>query len=116
MSTHHTHIPVDVQKQIDSHPVVLYMKGTPEFPLCPYASTVVSILHQLQVEFKAYDVADNVELKEAVKKFSGEQTTPQLYIRGTHIGGSDKVVPLFDSGELQKLLADLWTKESTLVE
>lgn len=96
--------PDDIRQQITSHAVVLFMKGSPDFPQCGFSGRVVQILRQLGVDFTSFDVLQNAELRQAIKEFSNWPTLPQLYIHGEFIGGSDIVSELYQSGELKKLL------------
>lgn len=93
-----------IQNDISSNNVVLYMKGNEKFPMCGFSSTVVQILNKLNVEFKAVDVLQDMELREGIKTFTNWPTIPQLYIKGEFIGGCDIVREMYQSGELQTLL------------
>lgn len=86
--------------------VVLYMKGNPTFPQCGFSSTVVQILKHIGVDFKSYDVLQDEELREGIKKYSSWPTIPQLYVKEEFVGGCDIVREMFDSGELSKLFDD----------
>ncbi|MFV9989227.1 MAG: Grx4 family monothiol glutaredoxin [Coxiella endosymbiont of Dermacentor nuttalli] len=97
-----------IRKQIKNNPIVLYMKGTPDFPQCGFSGHVVHILRQCgEVNFTSFNVLELTELRQGIKDFSNWPTIPQLYIKGNFIGGSDIVSELFESGELKKLLEDL---------
>lgn len=93
-----------IQKQIDSHDVVVYMKGTAEFPQCGFSSLVVQVLAQLSVPFLDVNVLEDSELRQGIKDFTNWPTIPQLYIKGEFIGGCDIVREMYESGELQDLL------------
>lgn len=94
-----------IKQDIDNNDVVLYMKGTPDFPQCGFSGRVVQILEQCGVsDYFSVNVLENPDVRQGVKDFSSWPTIPQLYIRGQFIGGSDIVSEMFDSGELQKLL------------
>lgn len=95
-----------IRSELESHPVVLYMKGDRTFPQCGFSARVVEILDKLQVEYHAHDVLSDPELRFGMKYFSNWPTFPQLFIKGELIGGCDIVSQLFESGELQKSLAD----------
>ena len=86
--------------------VVLYMKGNPTFPQCGFSSTVVQILKHLSVNFQSYDVLQDEELREGIKKYSKWPTIPQLYIKEEFIGGCDIIREMFESGELKQFLDD----------
>ena len=93
-----------IQKDIDTNRVMLYMKGTPEFPMCGFSKTVVDILKHLDVEFASVNVLEDMEIREGIKEFSDWPTIPQLYVSGEFVGGCDIAVEMFQSGELQTLL------------
>jgi monothiol glutaredoxin len=95
-----------IRQAVTGNDVVLFMKGTPEFPQCGFSSTVVKILDHLGVPYAAANVLEDPELREGVKTFSDWPTIPQLYIKGEFIGGCDIVREMFQSGELQTLLAE----------
>ena len=84
--------------------VVLYMKGNPTFPQCGFSSTVVQILKHIGVNFQSYDVLQDEELREGVKKYSNWPTIPQLYVKEEFVGGCDIIREMFESGELKELL------------
>ena len=86
--------------------VVLYMKGNPTFPQCGFSSTVVQILKHLGVNFQSYDVLQDEELREGIKKYSKWPTIPQLYIKEEFIGGCDIIREMVESGELKQFLDD----------
>ena len=100
--TAHDQIAQDIQE----NPVVLYMKGTPVFPQCGFSATVVQILSNLGVKYKAVDVLKDPEVRQGIKEFSNWPTIPQLYVKGEFVGGSDIMMEMYESGELQQLLAD----------
>lgn len=93
-----------IEKQISSHPVILYMKGTKERPECGFSAQVVEILKELNVDFVTYNVLADPELRQGIKDFSDWPTIPQLYINKEFIGGCDITTELYESGELQNLL------------
>lgn len=95
-----------IEKEIKSHDVVLYMKGTAAFPQCGFSSLVVQVLSQLQVPFKDINILEDSELRQGIKDFANWPTIPQLYIKGEFIGGCDIVREMFQSGELQALFKD----------
>ncbi|MBK6847996.1 MAG: Grx4 family monothiol glutaredoxin [Proteobacteria bacterium] len=90
-----------VETAIRSHKVVLFMKGVPDFPQCGFSARAAECLERLGVQFAAFDVLPDRELREAIKEYSRWPTLPQLYIEGELIGGSDIVTELFQSGELK---------------
>jgi monothiol glutaredoxin len=95
-----------IQGEIDQHPVMLYMKGTPMFPQCGFSARVVQILSHLQVPFQSANVLEDMELREGIKEFSQWPTVPQLYVKGEFVGGCDIVMEMFQSGELESLLEE----------
>ena len=97
-------IETKIQDMIDSHSVVLFMKGTPDFPQCGFSGKVAHILKQCGAQFEGVNVLMDPELRQGIKDFSKWPTIPQLYIRGQFVGGCDIVSEMFESGELQQLL------------
>jgi monothiol glutaredoxin len=94
-----------IQNDIDAHPVVLYMKGTPVFPQCGFSAQVVQVLSLVGVKFKAFDVLADDQLRQGIKEFSNWPTVPQLYVKGEFVGGCDIVREMYQSGELVELLS-----------
>jgi len=94
-----------IKEQVSAHPIVLYMKGTPQFPQCGFSANAVQILQACGVKnLFTVNVLEEPEIRDGVKEFANWPTIPQLYIKGQFIGGSDIVREMYDSGELQKLL------------
>lgn len=97
-----------IREQVTSHPVVLYMKGTPQFPQCGFSANAVAILRACGVEqFFSVNVLENQDIREGVKQYANWPTIPQLYINGQFVGGADIMREMYQSGELQKLLHDI---------
>jgi len=95
-----------IQKDISTHDVFLYMKGTPDAPKCGFSANVVRILSAYpNVKYGSRDVLEDEYVREAIKQFSDWPTLPQLFIHGEFVGGSDIVGNMYKSGELDKLLA-----------
>ncbi|MEL6790566.1 MAG: Grx4 family monothiol glutaredoxin [Pseudomonadota bacterium] len=94
-----------IQTQVSANPVMLFMKGTPDFPQCGFSSTVVQILNYLGVEFASENVLASDELREGIKAFSDWPTIPQLYVKGEFVGGCDIVREMFETGELRGFLS-----------
>ena len=92
-----------IQDQVTKDDVVLYMKGTPVFPMCGFSAAVVQILSQTGVKFASYNVLDDAELRQGLKEFSNWPTFPQLYVNGELVGGCDIVREMYQSGELAQL-------------
>jgi len=95
-----------IQAEIEAAPVMLYMKGTAMFPQCGFSARVVQILTHLNVPFKTANVLEDMELREGIKEFSSWPTIPQLYVKGEFVGGCDIITEMFQSGELETLLAE----------
>jgi monothiol glutaredoxin len=95
-----------IQGEIAENPVMLYMKGNAMFPQCGFSARVVQILTHLEVPFKTANVLEDAELREGIKQFSQWPTIPQLYVKGELVGGCDIVTEMFQSGELETLLAE----------
>ena len=92
-----------IQREVEDHPVVVFMKGTPMFPRCASSAAVVEILSRLGIEFKAVDVLTDRALRDGIKVFSDWPTLPQLYVKGEFVGGCDIVREMLESGELRLL-------------
>lgn len=92
----------DIKDTVTNNPVVLFMKGTPQFPMCGFSGQVVQILDYLGVPYKGVNVLDNQDVREGIKTYSNWPTIPQLYVKGEFIGGCDIVREMFQSGELQQ--------------
>lgn len=92
-----------IKEYLRKNDVVLFMKGTADFPLCGFSATVVQILRNLQIPFKDVNVLADPALRQGIKDFTNWPTIPQLYVKGTFIGGCDIVKEMFESGELQDL-------------
>ena len=95
-----------IQALVDSNDVVLFMKGSPLFPQCGFSSRAVAILNHLGAEFESVDVLQDQGIRQGIKAFSDWPTIPQLYVKGEFVGGSDIMMEMFESGELQQLLTD----------
>ena len=95
-----------IKEQIDSNPVLLYMKGTPDFPQCGFSGQVVQILNYLGVEYDSANVLESDELREGIKTYTNWPTIPQLYVKGEFVGGSDIMMEMYEAGELQTLMQE----------
>lgn len=94
-----------IRNQVTSNSVVLYMKGSPQFPQCGFSSVVAQVLKACGLkDYVAVDVLADPEIREGIKAYANWPTIPQLYIKGELIGGADIVREMYESGELQKLL------------
>ena len=95
----------DIRADIAGNDIVLFMKGTPQFPMCGFSGQVVQILDYLGVPYKGVNVLENEAIRQGVKEFSSWPTIPQLYVKGEFVGGCDIVREMFQSGELQQHLS-----------
>jgi monothiol glutaredoxin len=94
-----------IKEQVSGHPVVLYMKGTPQQPQCGFSAMTVQALNACGVsQFFSVNVLADQEIRQGIKEYANWPTIPQLYINGEFVGGSDIVREMYQSGELQKLL------------
>ena len=94
-----------IKQQVTGNPVVLYMKGTAQFPQCGFSANAVRILNALGIkEFFSVDVLANSDIRQGIKDYANWPTIPQLYIHGEFIGGSDIMTEMYQSGELQVLI------------
>jgi len=101
-----------IQQTIDEHPVVLFMKGTAQFPQCGFSGRAVQVLRAVGVkQMVTVNVLEDDEVRQAIKDFSNWPTIPQLYVAGEFIGGSDIVQEMFESGELHKLIPEAATRQ-----
>ena len=98
-----------IKSQIETNPIILYMKGSPQFPMCGFSGRAVEALKQCGVEFAYVDILQSPEIRANLPQVSNWPTFPQLFIKGELVGGSDIVVELFENGELQKMIADAQT-------
>ena len=94
-----------IDNEVKGNEVVLFMKGTPQFPMCGFSGQVVQILDHLGVDFKDINVLEDMSVREGIKAYSNWPTIPQLYVKGEFIGGCDIVREMFEAGELQELLS-----------
>ena len=94
-----------IKQQVTGNPVVLYMKGTPQFPQCGFSANAVQILRACGVsKLFTVNVLEEPEIRQGIKEYANWPTIPQLYIKGEFVGGSDIMREMYQSGELQKLL------------
>jgi monothiol glutaredoxin len=99
-----------IQNEVATNDVVLFMKGTPQMPQCGFSGQVAFILDKLGVPFKGHNVLASMELREGIKAYTNWPTIPQLYVKGEFVGGCDIVKEMFQSGELQQLMAEKGVK------
>jgi monothiol glutaredoxin len=95
-----------IKSQLSAAPVVLYMKGTPDFPQCGFSAQAVGALRASKATFQYVNIFEDPEVREALKTYSNWPTFPQLYVNGELIGGCDIVVEMYKSGELKQLLSE----------
>ena len=93
-----------IEEQLNAHDVLLYMKGTPDFPQCGFSGQTVAALNAVGKPFAFVNIFEDQEIREGLKVYSNWPTFPQLYVKGELVGGSDIVVEMYNSGELQTLL------------
>ncbi len=93
-----------IKDQLGSHSIVLYMKGTPDFPQCGFSAQTVQVLKDCAVQFMYINVFEDLEVREALKEYSNWPTYPQLYIKGELVGGCDIIMDLHSKGELKGML------------
>ena len=98
------HVSQNIENEINSNDVMLFMKGTPVFPQCGFSARVVDILTKVGVKFATVNVLESDEMREGIKEFSNWPTIPQLYVKKEFIGGCDIITEMFESGELLELL------------
>jgi monothiol glutaredoxin len=95
-----------IKEQLTQNRVVLYMKGTPQFPQCGFSATVAEVLKRCGVtDYASFNVLQDDALRQGIKEFSNWPTVPQLYVDGEFVGGCDIVREMYQTGELQQLLA-----------
>ena len=95
-----------IDNEVKSNDVVLFMKGTPQFPQCGFSGQVVQILDHVGVGYKGLNVLESAELRNGIKTYSNWPTIPQLYVKGEFVGGCDIIREMFQAGELQQLFSE----------
>jgi monothiol glutaredoxin len=95
-----------IEQLVKSNDVVLFMKGTALFPQCGFSSRAVAILDHLGATYETVDVLQDPEIRAGIKEYSDWPTVPQLYVKGEFVGGSDIMMAMFESGELQQLVTE----------
>jgi monothiol glutaredoxin len=99
-----------IEQQLNEFPILLYMKGSPDFPQCGFSAQVVGALKECEQRFAFVNILEDPELRAGLKDFSDWPTFPQLYVQGELLGGSDIVVEMYESGELKKVFDDIETE------
>lgn len=95
-----------IQDQIAKHPMILYMKGTPQFPQCGFSGQVVQLLKLCKAEYAYVNILENPDIRSELPKYANWPTFPQLWKGGVLLGGCDILTELYDSGDLIKLIID----------
>ncbi|CAN5303747.1 Grx4 family monothiol glutaredoxin [soil metagenome] len=95
-----------IENEVKTNPVVLFMKGTPDQPMCGFSGRVVQMLDHLGARYKGIDVLQSAELRQGIKDYASWPTIPQLYVGGEFVGGCDIVTEMFQSGELKTLIGE----------
>lgn len=95
-----------LKQVIDENEVILFMKGTPDFPQCGFSGKTVQILQSFEIPFASVDVLANEEVRQGIKEYSSWPTIPQLYVKGEFVGGCDIISELYESGELKAILPE----------
>jgi monothiol glutaredoxin len=101
-----------IQQQVDSHPIVIYMKGTPQMPSCGFSSRASQALQACGVEFAYVNVLEDPEIFENLPRFANWPTFPQIYINGELIGGCDITLEMYQNGELQKMTQEAMANQN----
>ncbi|NMG00460.1 Grx4 family monothiol glutaredoxin [Aromatoleum toluolicum] len=100
-----------IREQVTNNPVVLYMKGTPQFPMCGFSATAVQILKNLGVtDLFSVNVLENEDIRNGIKEYANWPTIPQLYIKGEFVGGCDIMREMYENGELKTMLGEAGVK------
>ena len=98
----------EIKQQIEANPIMLYMKGSADFPQCGFSAKAVSLLKACGAkQIATVNVLENPEIRQGIKEFSNWPTVPQLYVKGEFIGGSDIMSEMYESGELQELIKSI---------
>ena len=99
-----------IKQQVEGAPVVLYMKGTPQFPMCGFSARVVEILRAVGAEYNSYNVLEQPELRANLPNYANWPTFPQLYVKGELVGGCDIAMAMYENGELENMVKDAMAK------
>ena len=99
-----TDINAFIDNEVKSNDVVLFMKGTPQFPMCGFSGQIVQILDYVGAPYKAHNVLENADLRQGIKDYANWPTIPQLYIKGEFVGGCDIMREMYSAGELHDLI------------
>ncbi|MEM6903202.1 MAG: Grx4 family monothiol glutaredoxin [Pseudomonadota bacterium] len=92
-----------IKREVTDNNVVLFMKGTPTFPMCGFSAAVVQVMNHLGIDYHSVNVMDDPGVRQGIKEFSDWPTIPQLYVKGEFVGGCDIVREMFETGELMEM-------------
>ncbi len=101
-----------IKKQVDSHPVILFMKGTPQFPQCGFSMKASQALAGCEAEFAYVNVLEDERIRQGIKEFGNWPTIPQLYIGGELVGGCDIILEMYESGDLEQMVKSAVAQQS----
>lgn len=101
-----------IKKQVDSHPVILFMKGTPQFPQCGFSMKASQALAGCEAEFAYVNVLEDERIRQGIKEFGNWPTIPQLYIGGELVGGCDIILEMYESGDLEQMVKSAGAQQS----
>ncbi len=102
-----------IKEQVEAHPVILFMKGTPQFPQCGFSMRSSQALAGCEVEFAYVNVLEDERIRQGIKEFGNWPTIPQLYVNGELVGGCDIILEMYESGDLQTLVKDAVAAKQT---
>lgn len=102
-----------IKQQVESQPVILFMKGTPQFPQCGFSMRSSQALAGCEAEFAYVNVLEDERIRQGIKEFGNWPTIPQLYVNGELVGGCDIIMQMYESGDLQKLVKDAVEKQQS---
>jgi len=97
-------IQAKIDEQVKKNKIILYMKGTPSFPMCGFSAATIQVLDSYNVAYESVNVLDDPAIREGIKRYSNWPTVPQLYINGEFVGGCDIVREMHAKGELEPLI------------
>ena len=100
-----------IKEQLDTNAVMLYIKGTPDFPQCGFSSQAVAALKKIGKPFSYVNIFEDPEIREGLKVYSNWPTFPQLYVKGELIGGCDIMMEMYENGEVSELLIEIYLKK-----
>ena len=99
------HVSQNIENEIKSNDVMLFMKGTPVFPQCGFSASTVGVLNHLGIKFSTVNVLENENIRQGIKEYANWPTIPQLYVKGEFVGGCDIIREMYESGELNELIS-----------